>query len=474
MSLSQKGVQVMTAVPACLIMLMYLAALSLLVFLYWKLFVVEWSAMVYSRPVDCSVTDTKVTSSRLYSRVICQFLVVLFFISLSLLANALYVTGILFEPRFLILYQVSLLLFSSAYRLYLLPLLMESIFKTKDEGIIATSIVVYATILSIADIVNPWLATLLTDDLCFRGLLIGQNDITATYTYTDCTFTLFTGSTRECLEYTAFPIRISFAPPFIYSNQCRIAMFLNFVPVIIYTSAYNAFVAPVLHVVSTWNVNNLTDHYSIFGIQLPARSMILPNVTYELVFIVNEIALILIYGIVSPFCAIALGMSSVVRMVLLRSSIYRYCQLQFMNLSDVGSVDRDKNHIDEICRDARRYLHLFIWPSLILSSFLIALFLLDMTYDDEGSPSLAGPFSIFVITILGAQVIRVVFLRSKAGLDRALQQNLQSMEDDKNSRNAFDSAEAREGAGNVASSSSSKPVFTNPLQVSIELQPSSP
>ena len=162
---------------------------------------------------------------------------------------------------------------------------------------------------------------------------------------------------------------------------------------------------------------------------------------------------------------IALGMSSAVRMVMLRSRIYRYYQLQFTGVSDACSIARDKYHIDEICRDARRYVHLFIWPSLVLSSFLMALFLLDMAYDDEEAPSLAGPFSIFAITILGAQCIRIVFLRSKAGLDRVLEQNLQSSVEERTKQDdVFVSVEA---------GGSSTGAAVNPLQGTIlELRPS--
>ena len=396
---------------------------GILVFAYWRLFVVDWSAMAFVRSVECSVTSTESSSTRSLGRFFYQVFVILCFISLSLLANALYVTGILFESRYLILYQISLFLFNTVYRLCLLPKLTEHIFKTQQKGITAASIVFYSSILSITDIVNPWFATLVTDDLCFRGLFIDQNYVTATYTYSDCPS--FTNGV--CTSERYFPIEISFAPPFIYSNQCRVAMFLNFVPIVIYTSAYNSFIAPLLYMLLTWNVNNLNDYYSVFGIRLAVRNWVLPNITYHLVYVVNEISLILIYGLVSPYCTVALGVSSVVRIVMLRSRIYRYCQLQFTSITDVSTIDRDTNHIDEICRDARRYLYLFIWPSLILSSFLIAVFLLDMAYDVQGPPSLTGPFSIFVITIVISQIIRLIFLRNKARMDRAVQRNLQSI-----------------------------------------------
>ena len=472
------GFYLMTSIPACLIMLMYLTVFGILVFAYWRLFVVDWSAMAFARPVfsEPLTGGSGIQSCGLLAY---RIFIVVCFITLSLFANALYVTGILFTSRFLILYQVFLFLFNTVYRLYLLPLLIEHIFKTSKEGTSATSISVYAAILSIADIVNPWLATLVTDDLCFRGVLINQGDITASYTYTRCTTPDV--SSGSCLQYTSFPLMISFVPPFIYSNQCRIAIFVNFVPVIIYTSAYNAFIAPLVYLFQTWNLTNLAEHYSIFGIRLAVQNWILPNVTYQLVFIINEISLILIYGLVSPYCVIALGMSSAVRMITLRSRIYRYCNLQFTSIVDVGSIGRDKNHIDEICREAHRYLHLLIWPSLILSSFLMALFLLDMAYDDENSPSLVGLFSIFMVTVLGVQVIGFVFLRSKACRDRVLQQNLQSIEDEMNKKDLIASANTEAGVSagilvssrrNSSKSNSNSVEALNPLRGIIELRTS--
>jgi hypothetical protein len=111
----------------------------------------------------------------------------------------------------------------------------------------------------------------------------------------------------------------------------------------------------------------------------------------------------------------------------------------------------------------------------------MALFLLDMAYDDENSPSLVGLFSIFMVTVLGVQVIGFVFLRSKACRDRVLQQNLQSIEDEMNKKDLIASANTEAGVSagilvssrrNSSKSNSNSVEALNPLRGIIELRTS--
>ena len=100
--------------------------------------------------------------------------------------------------------------------------------------------------------------------------------------------------------------------------------------------------------------------------------------------------LLLFYGIVSPFCAVALWASTASRILLLRLQVYKYYLLQSDNVSKIDSaVVFDKHHIEFMCGTALKYTHIFIQPILLLS-LIFGLYLFEMAYDGEkGSVSVS-------------------------------------------------------------------------------------
>ena len=277
------------------------------------------------------------------------------------------------------------------------------------------------------------------------------------------------GISQSCLQLGSQEVSYTVPLPFIYSDQCRNALFRNYIPTILYSCAYSTFGAPIFYLWLNsylWNVKEATakakadkeaaikakanneaaekaeadketadkakadnevadkshktqrldEKFPLFCFKTSMRTWVLYDVTYSFVEINVELILLLFFGIVSPFCAVALWASAASGILLLRLQIYRYYLLQSEDFSNIGSVVYDKHHIEVMCGNALKYLHIFIQPLLLLT-LMFGLYLFEMAYDGANGSIIVSICLLILITFTTLTAQSLVLWSRRARLD---------------------------------------------------------
>lgn len=265
--------------------------------------------------------------------------------------------------------------------------------------------------MAFVDIVIPCLTALFADDLCLHSILNPPPTTTSSYTFDVGKCILYSESVgNNCksdqgnkIASSSFEVR----PVFVYSIQCRMAVIGKFIPNILLSCTYNTFIIPLLYGLITRNMKVLSQEIKIWHISLGKNGdWVLPDVTYSMISICEDFALLLFYGTISPFCAIALALSIVSRALLLRWSIYRYYCLQ------PEFIENEKDHIESVCYTAQKHVHIYMWQGLVTACYLYGFYLFEMAYDTEDNTLLA-PVVIFLLLVFCVQSIRLLFFRSR-------------------------------------------------------------
>ncbi len=372
---------------------------------YYRVFVRDWKTLrleaedISRRATMSLEKDTEISSNEAALKIGCQIFALSTFIVIPLLMNIGYITLI---PKLnglqVACLQLSLLAFNAWVRLVLpcvIPYLFGEKFGVRSYNFI--SVIILASMLSFIDILVPFVATLFQSDLCINQLLPrGRADETSiVYSYDECL--LYYPSNGECAQSQQIVNNLSFQPPFVYSGQCRNAVIKIYLPLVIFSCAFNTFVTPLIYFVYSFKFDNLSEKIRIFGFEIEAREFVLPDLMYMITLVWNELLLLLTYGIVSPYAAFAIGCSTCSQIFVVCACICRYQHLQFRDVEDKQSVERNNVHIENICKACQTHIPSMLWPGIIMSSFLFSLYLFDMAYDVD-DPTLGAPLAVAVLT----------------------------------------------------------------------------
>ena len=121
---------------------------------------------------------------------------------------------------------------------------------------------------------------------------------------------------------------------------------------------------------------------------------------YMITVIWGEFLLILTYGVISPYAALAIGANLCSELYMLRAAICRYYYLQFHHVEDKSSTKRDHQHLEVMCENCQKNIHIILWPGVAISSVLFSLFLFDMAYDTDNPPeSLGASLTVMILTL---------------------------------------------------------------------------
>ena len=375
--------------PACTLLILFFIFFGIVVNRYYQLFVTEWLSVVHLKKNKDGEAEPELT----WTKFMLNLLVTFACVGVSFLVYAAYIIGSDTDSNELFWIQIGIIAFNNMYRDIIIPLLIEYLFPSQF-GHTSFSTLTYTAIIACIDFINPWVAILLTDDLCLHQT---DNIISSSYPRQVC---LLFNLDFSCYQYGTEIEEFSINAPFIYSHQCRTAMFRKFIPLVLFSCAFNTFISPLIFYVTTRDITNLEDRYNFYGFKTHNRNLVMHDLIIWFAFICQDIAFLIIYGIVSPFCAVALGCSIVARCRLLKECIYRFYRLQFDGVSDIKSVPRGKHHIEIMCGTTQKYVHVFIWPGLISASFLFAFYLGDMSEDTDTPSSHAASISILVLIIM--------------------------------------------------------------------------
>ena len=299
---------------------------------------------------------------------------------------------------------------------------VELLFPDMPHSLYAARVVVF--LVCFTDIVVPFIATLISDDRCFHQTIVTPVPIKLSYSYNTCILYQFINEVYTgCVEYLVTERSLLFTPPFIYSGECRTAVLSNFLPVIIVLSAIRGFLSPLYELFLTRNEKDLTAKVWLFGwLELSSLdSYILTDsrMRITMAYIWSSLLMLLTYGIVSPYAAVAIGASTVAQICYLRANICRYFHLeQSSNVS--GAEDSDKGsvrsgNIESFCRDSQSTVDAMLWPGVMMASILFAFYVFDMAYDTD-SLDLAAPLSCLLLTLMVLPAAMLIYYYSKKRL----------------------------------------------------------
>ena len=400
------GTFLQTFDPAFVLFVFHTSVVFVVVYIFFRVFDYDWRVLRFSRDSSRdSVYDAErgkeTTISKILLKRMYQATIVLLFLTISVLLNV----GYIFLTTSLNAYGVAAiqltLLLINACKLTFLPIFVSYLFW--DEGSLShntISVKIMAGLSSFLDIAIPFIATLFSSDLCFQQYMFNREKITTEYSYPQCLLFLYDGScyTPSIVEIVA---SMEFQPSPVYSGQCRNAIIQQYLPLVIYGSAFQAFGIPIAYFWFTHQLYDLYEIVTIFGVPtFEAREYILPDLTYIIILIWGEFLLLLTYGVVSPYAALSIGANICSMLYLLRMAISRYYHVQFHHVENKSDVKRDHTHLEIICENCQKHIHLILWPGVTISSVLFSLFLFDMAYDtDNPLDSLGVSLTIMFLTL---------------------------------------------------------------------------
>ena len=423
---SISGLYLRTGDPAVALFVVYVCCYLLLTYGIFRLFVVEWSIMrnYVKYETGGNHTTENVSATRLMIYRFMKIVVVLMYLAVVFFVNAIYVKmKVDASDRTLILSEVGVFIFNSMCREFGIYYVVHYIFDGSDV-LSSQASIVYSFLLLTTDFLIPAMATLATDDLCLGEYPeTSREEVTSTYNWETCDayVTNSISGNRVCVEYAEQTTTSTFTLPFIYSNHCRDALYRNYIPVIILSCVWNTFLSPILYWQITRSVERLSDVFCVCGLKLTSmRELVLPNLSVLMISICEDFCLLLLYGIVSPYCAFALCVGLLVRIFMTRGGILRYYKLQLLEEATDGRNAILKyeyklgaeNDINFKCGRARRNVVHVIWPGLFLSTYCFALFLFDMAHDNDDE-SLTVSYCMLISLVILAHATHAMYYHHK-------------------------------------------------------------
>jgi hypothetical protein len=168
----------------------------------------------------------------------------------------------------------------------------------------------------------------------------------------------------------------------------------------------------------TFYVKELTSLSKIYGCKVLANNLILgDDILYSLHAIFQDYVLILLFGIVYPFCTLALGLAILSKIFILLRSISLCCLLQNnrgCQAEGIANGDLSYEKLELLVKSSRKYSVFLIWPGLVFSTVIFGIYLMDMAYDSPDKNTLAASIALFVIILffLVLQIILFIWFKS--------------------------------------------------------------
>ena len=229
-----------------------------------------------------------------------------------------------------------------------------------------------------------------------------------------------------------------------------------------------------MYMVLTYKVKKLSDPINWFGYELgTARDFVLYSANYSFVLLWEEFLLMSTYGVISPIATVCIGVSICSQIFVLRCSIIRYFNLQFSAGVELNSMaekeeKEDEYNIEEVLQKTQQNFHAMLWPGMYVSTFLFALYIMDMTYDttyrSTGGMDANG-IVMFVFTLLVVPVARQFFYcfrdRMVAELDSQSDSHLEINSNDNDTKTSkFTSTSMEKEDTNIKSPDTENPIHT--------------
>ena len=465
----------MSEIPASVLLIFHIVVNFTIVYTFARIFDLDWRVMnLYDRRyvnkedivdkddimgVEIERSDRKCaftwpSGKKMFKRAY-RAIMLLAFLAIPMGLNILYVDVVSkISSDVLIGVQLTLLLCNASLRLAL-PIIVPNLFRKKGSRYHNFSSVFFlAFLLSFIDVAVPFTATLFQSDLCFHQYIPGFGPKSVSIKEKEIPICTSFWTNGSCYEpsLTYIPHQIIFDPPLFYSEECRDAVLQNYLPLVIYACGFSAFAMPVLHFLLSFRLYDLRKEIVIFGHTFRAAKFVLPDLNYLIILIWGDFLLLLTYGIISPYATLAIGANIYSQIYTARTSVCRYYYLQFYSLKNREIVERNHNHLENICENCQQNIHAMLWPGIAIGTLLFGLYLFEMALNSTHSNGYGIP--IFLMSCTYATVPLAALFYHYMG--NRTQQSLETR---------IDSGEKSEVPGSFGSGDDA--VIKNPITVAM-------
>lgn len=251
-------------------------------------------------------------------------------------------------------------------------------------------------------IIAPTFADIMSSNSCFGEAFDIDTEVKAYYSYPVCrVYNLdINDGTRTCVEYSSADFFTSYSPPFMYSYQCVNNIMTNFIPVYLLQYTYLTLVPAILTFLFSFTKSSqLVPNFiirmipyivwpsgssiSYCGVTTSASSTGAPLIRPDRMIssLMNHFTVLLTFGIISPFLAVAIGTAICVVTFLAELLIGRHLHyFRFQRNSKEFNGDLSGG-LEQACNGVLRGLPSSLWVIISVASIFFTMLVLDIASD---------------------------------------------------------------------------------------------
>lgn len=387
---------------------------------FWLVFVCIFMVLALS---SRAYSNSKELSNKLHQSHSCQTLLFVFipylFIDLIVVvgADAVYVYVAVYRSRqLLFLVQTLLSVFKVLWNSLLLPFVLSELTARHVNCKVKYTAQVMVNVLN--NIIIPSLVVAVISPNCFYNALVAAPSVSSSVSYSFCALA---GTTVDvCLQYSSYPLRTSYDPPFSYNYQCSASLITYYSPAFVSMCIVSTFVTPLAQYICLWYYRRATVDtywYSLLNKVLPKYMKRIPDPTDAvcsdtkvylnsgglMTTLIGMLALVLTFGVMFPPLCVALTVSILATVVVFRVNVCRFIgEAASQNIECVAVLI--KNECDNV--DAMRILKDSVWVLVTVSCWFYTLFLFDILGDAVG---FEGAYWVLIVMPLMPLVMYIMY-----------------------------------------------------------------
>jgi Leucine-rich repeat (LRR) protein len=255
------------------------------------------------------------------------------------------------------------------------------------------------------NIVAPCLVVVFSDPSCFVELFIEPDASTSTYTYPQCIQYRISSDSLQCNVYADVETSVTYYPSFIYNFQCGTSLIKAFVPVVLVSYTFSIILSALMILLANVDVSFLRNHAPApLMSALPAlirgadnlvdagnssggsegASDLVVNLPREVAVMTERLAMLLSFGLMTPYVALVCGLSSFMLWMKLMFLLFVYMEKQDVWTSSTWQSSPALDVLNKACSGISSFSSSSVWVlSGSVSALFIGSFAIDIAADDS-------------------------------------------------------------------------------------------
>jgi hypothetical protein len=270
----------------------------------------------------------------------------------------------------------------------------------------------------------------------FKGLIVAADSISTPYSYNECNYFFMAPNFKLCMDWKAVEVESApVVPPFIYNNQCASVLLTSYIPVLILgysiqivlsvampvlLSPLGAWLATTFHGI-LWPEYWLRDGDGDAAVASRNRVYLAKNPTIILrpedvlcFNILNNLLIMLTFGLCSPVLAVAVTCAVVSKMSVLMFLVGRFSKVLRGGDDEDGSVHYALVALASVRFPLLEVLQQSFWVIVWTSALFVAMVCWDIAGDDVGWAAsiwlpvtvICYPMFLWVVTLFRATTVQ--------------------------------------------------------------------